>query len=266
MILTNNIDLVRISLNGEKIQYLPKNTNFENKKVGRIFVLGGLQNRNITDPYTNKLLISFAEFNNITITLKNKSGEIIVNNVPLYHFIFNQDSTKCIVDDYIDWENSFINILNADKIDSAEELLLYVTYDDIYTTNNVKIKNTKTITLSATIGEEYSFKKLSNFIDDYNLGKLYKIEASNYLFWGGDVWLKLYDKSGRNIDYINCNILSTFCGYWQIIDILGEGDLFKYAQWINKNNPLTFNGLDVDWERSEIVNIGDEITLTFYFI
>lgn len=261
MLFTNNLDIVRIPLTGEKIYYLPKNTNFEGKKVGRILVLAGKggESTPAIDPYTHKQLISYTEYKNITITLKNKAGEIIFNNIPLEFLLANQNSTKCYVNDYIDWENSYINILNADLYKNAEEIVMYITYEDVYAEPYTDFKNVKTITIPNLTQRKNIIEKLSDYINDNSLGKLVRIDFSN-LHQLNELWFTLYDKKGRCFEQLNSNILSTlslrFAG-------LGAG-----AQIKQSNNPIIFNYVDVDWERSSIFNFSDSnnYTLTFYFV
>lgn len=259
MLFTNNLDIVRIPLTGEKIYYLPKNTNFEGKKAGRILVLAGRggESNPATDPYTGKQLISYTEYKNITITLKNKVGEIIFNNIPLEFLLANQNSDKCYINDYIDWENSYVNILNADLYKGAEEIVMYVTYEDVYAESYTNFKNVKTINIpKADVNKVV--QKLSDYIDDEYLGKLVKIDFSN-IHQSNDLWISLYDKNGRCFEQLNSNILSTLS---LLFSVLAPG-----AQMKQTNNPIIFNYVDVDWERSVVFNNSQEdYTLTFYFV
>lgn len=247
MILTNNIDIVRIPLNGESLIYLPKNTNFEKLKVGRVFVLADMINSTATqDPYTGKELIAYPLYKNILLTLKNKSGSNILNNVPLDLLLANKNSLKCVINDTIDWDNSFINIL-APNVLSNKEIILYVTYEDVYT-DKLDIKRVKTVNITPNTRETL----LSNYINDKKLGKLVKVEYSN-LNPGNQCWFNLYDNNGRCFENINTNLLLT---------ITNQGVAYKQI-----NNPILFNYINIDWERSTIINnSNNEIyTLTFYF-
>lgn len=262
MLFTNNLDIVRIPLTGEKIYYLPKNTNFEGKKAGRIFVLAGRggESSPAVDPYTDKQLISYTEYTNILITLKNKRGESIFNNIPLEFLLANQNSTKCYINDYIDWESSFLNIINADLYKGAEEILMYVTYDDVYAEPYKNLKNVKTITIPTItdfIRDKY-IKKLSDYINDNKLGKLVKIDFSD-THQSNELWFSIYDKNGRCFEELNSNILSTLYSPLQ--------EFSPGAQLKQTNNPIIFNYIDVDFERSMIFNYSktNDYTLTFYF-
>lgn len=259
MLFTNNLDIVRIPLTGEKIYYLPKNTNFEGKKAGRILVLAGRggESNPATDPYTGKQLISYTEYKNITITLKSKGGEIIFNNIPLEFLLANQNSDKCYVNDYVDWENSYVNILNADLYKGAEEIVMYVTYEDVYAEPYTDFKNVKTINIPKADVNKV-FQKLSDYIDDDFLGRLVKIDFSD-VHQDNNLWFTIYDKNGRCFEQLNSNIFSTLS--------LRLSELGIGAQMKQTNNPIIFNYVDVDFERSIVFNgsQSNDYTLTLYF-
>ena len=256
MILTNNIDIVRIPINKEKIKYFPVNTNFKDKKIGRIFVniWVGFQNRNIQDPFTGKKIISYTEYKNILITLKNTAGETIYNNVPLSLFLSNQKCTKCIINDYIDWENSYINLLNATLFSSTDEIMLYVTYEDTYT-DKIDIKNTKIIEIPPDIFNQ----NLSDFINNNDLGQLVKIQLSNANNYADNLYLTIHDKKGRTFETINALLFLELDYY---IESLSYG--FPKNRM---NDPILFNNISIDWEKSKVYNFSktDTYPLTLYF-
>lgn len=134
---------------------------------------------------------------------------------------------------------------------------MYVTYEDVYAEPYTDFKNVKTINIPKTDINNIS-QKLSDYIDDDFLGKLVKIDFSD-VHQDNNLWLSIYDKNGRCFEQLNSNIFSTLS---LLFSSLAPG-----AQMKQTNNPIIFNYVDIDFERSEILNISqNNYTLTFYFV
>lgn len=268
---TNNINVVRVFLTGESIIYLPQNSDFANKKIGRIFVSSGLggDDGEMYDPFTNKKLIRYKEFDSILLTLVNKEGRIICKDVPLIHWIVEQYDRGMYIDDYIDWHSSYVNILNAKLYAGGEELLLYITYDDVIAQPYQYYRNVINLEFPGSVykqsepmpGNPQDFNlihKLAELINDPNLGRLVCITGAD--IFNPELWLTIYDKSGRCFQ--DLFMFSFVSALNRRYSASGEG-----ARLLNFTDPIYFNNVDIDFERSTFFNnIKDSTYLTFYFV
>lgn len=235
MKLTNNIDVIRIPLNGNKLYYFPKNTNLKGKKINNIYVTGdGI------DPYTGKNIQGLYD---CFITLIDTKSNTIVDNVDLFYFAKN-NATAITINSVIDWEVSYINIQEENQTNS--EILLFVEYDNTITAGEFNYSKTKTLFIPANYKGNFE-----RFIDSTYYGKLLKIDIPYY----NNVWFSLYDKNGKNFN--SCPAV-LFQNEENI-----EGD-WKINQAVN--NPMLLNYYNVNWQRSEIINNNNnQVELILYF-
>ena len=77
----------------------------------------------------------------------------------------------------------------------AEEIVMYVTYEDVYAEPYTDFKNVKTINIPKADVNKI-FQKLSDYIDDDFLGRLVKIDFSD-VHQDNNLWFTIYDKNGR---------------------------------------------------------------------
>lgn len=244
MKLINNIDFIRLYIPQNTTQagqesyqrvYFPKNVVYRDAKVSNIFTLAN----NTTDGYTgNEINIP----KNAYITLYNKNGEVIINN--LDYSLFTYRYADCVdINDYIDWEQSYITV--TDQVDTRY-IYMYVVYSDSYVKDFI---NTQYINITIPAKATLSFNRLnlSTLVDSKNWGYLTGIDITDKLSESTFLWMTLYDKKGRTIN-INSEMLLTKDSY------------------SNANNPLLFNYLDIDYQQSEIVNnLNQAISLQLIF-
>lgn len=287
--LINNIDILRMPITpGNNIIYFPQNTKFKNRKISRIFTVLALDKiepktdatddniRNFIDPFNHNYIISKFEAVDILITIYSKDGKIIFNNLPLNRLSSYYVDNKLYINDYIDWELSYINIQNITLPDVQCEILFYMLSDEIIYPKTLVYKKIISIEVENNFFSGY---KLSEFFNSYDLGKLVKIENCNpgYMFsdYFGEyrIWLDIVDKSNKILYNINCGLFSS---YFNLLRI-HTGNYNESYTDRRKCNSLYFNFIDLDFNQTIIYNLtpnsfssGSEPQrfkqiLTFYF-
>lgn len=235
MIRVNNIEAIRIPLNENNIYYFPKNSNLIGKKIDNIYAISG----SINDPING---LKTLQANAIYITLVDKQGQILVNNIDIDTFE-KHNVTIINVNSIIDWEKSYVNIQNPLSREN-KELIFFVTYDGVF---DEKIKYNDIQTLKIPGNYEGTLEK---FITSDCWGKLVKLDIST-----SSAWISLYDKNGKNFDL--CNSLL----FLNQMPVDGSRTTTRAI-----NNPIYFNYLDVNWQDSKFVNAtATETTLILYF-
>ncbi len=231
MKLTNNIDVIRIPLNGNKLYYFPKNTNLKGKKINTIYVAG-----EGVDPYTEKNIQGLF---NCFVTLIDTNNTTVVDNVDLSYFAKNE-TTAITINSVIDWDISYINIQEDDQTNS--EILIFVEYDNTIVSGEFNYSKSKTIFIPANYKGNFE-----RFIDSSIYGNLLKIDIPYYT----NIWVSLYDKTGKNFNSCPAVLFQN-----------NNGTVINQAI----NNPILFNNYKVDWQRSEIINNNNtEVELILYF-
>lgn len=228
MRLINNIDTIRIPLNSHNnIYYFPENNNLIGKIINNIYVIEG----NTQDPYTG---LTILEPNNSYITLHDTEGNIVLNNIELSFFLKNKD-TLIEINSLIDWQKSYIQVLNSDR--TNKEIILFVTYNGVFA-ENIEYDNTETITIPGNYNGNFE-----DFIYSDMWGKLVRIDVLNRDTY--PIWFDIKDKNGKN--------------FGLVFSELFQDKIYspRASRWITTQpilNPMTLNFFSPIWRESKIIN------------
>ena len=248
--LIKNIDVVRFQFPaGISEQYFRVNTIFSNKKISRIYFFTSNDHFSIIDPYTEKDIARLDDLlqSNIFITLVNKAGNIIQQSSRLENFLTQRHHNFFQVNDYIDWNLSFISKRGAG---TEDEILCYIFYDNDGKTEPEVFSRARTFEVPRSYDGNLLGLTRSFFFKNLRAIEYPGIRA------GYRYWLSLYGRNGESIEAIS-------------------SDMFVRTNEHNAIVPVQRNFMldvhDIDLENSRLImditslQRFDTTPLTFYY-
>ena len=203
--LIKNIDVVRFQFPaGISEQYFRVNTAFSNKKISRICFFTsnpstGTGYHGIIDPYTGKQIAPLDELlqSNLFITLVNKEGKIIQQSSRLENYLTYRHHNFFQVNDYIDWNLSFISKRGAG---TEKEILCYIFYDNDGKTEAEEFSRARTFEVDRNYNGNLLGLTRSFFFKN--------LRAIEYPQAGTEAryWLSLYGRNGESIEAITSDM------------------------------------------------------------